>query len=292
MTPLDLAVPSFRTTDFEFDPAVDGQRLSGWSLKMHAVGFAAHRFLAPQLQDSEQHSVQGHISEPHPITSTDEELRNLGIVSEARLVAFSYPVVGAQELKPSARDAGDADVAFLIYGGYMYFDADMVLIDVRAITPSDEGCLRFGLPQQWLPQWTVAAGVDSWRPVTLPELRALGVRYFAWLRPGESLGGGARCRNGGFAYIFHEPSQLGTLQAKFDVFFQIEDAEVDQGKCCPQCGCIMEWSDYSQGAYASGWVCENVGSCGQSWTSEPPLRWFCPECEIDICSSCGVGLSA
>merc|ERR1711972_1171555 len=164
----------------------------------------------------------------------------------------------------------------------------MVLKDVRAVVPSDEGCLHFGPPEQWLPHWTVAAGVDRWRPVTLPALRALGVRYFSWLRPGESVDGQALCRNGGFAYIFHEPTQVGTLQAQLDVFFQLEDAEVDHGKCCPQCGGAMQWSDYNEGAYAHGWACENVSSCGKTRTSEQPMRWFCADCELDICGSCAL----
>jgi len=287
---LDLKATSFRASDFVFDTAGDGQRLAEWSMKTGALGFAAHRFLAPQLEESEKQTIRGHISEPHQINLSDSELCDLGIVRNACHFAFSYPIVTAQELTASVKDARVADIAFLLFGGYMYFDADMVLKDVRAVIPSDDGCLRFGPPQKWLPEWTVAVRADRWRPVTLPALRALGVRYFSWLRPGESVDSVALCRNGGFAYIFHEPCETSTLQAQLDVFFQLEDAEVDHSKCCPQCGGTMEWSDYNEGAYAGGWACDNAATCGQTCTSQGPSRWCCAHCEVDVCGDCSLGL--
>jgi len=287
MTSLDLAATTFCASDFAFDTLDEGQRLSGWSLKMGDVGCTAHSFLVTQLQQPAKSAIRGHISEPHPINLSDDELSNLGIVREARYFAFSYPLVTAQELDVSVNDARVADIAFLVFGGYMYFDSDMVLKDVRAIIPSEDGCLRFGPPQEWSLEWTMAAGVDRWCPMTLPALRKLGVRYFSWLRPGESVDGVTLCRNGGFAYIFHEPCETSTLLAQFDVFFQLGDVEVRKG--CPQCSRMMEWSDYCEGDYAGGWICENAATCGQSRTSHGPMRWFCPHCELDVCIACSAG---
>jgi len=290
LTSLDLAATNFRASDFSFDIAADSEELSGWSLKTSTLGFAAHRFLLPQLQESEKGDIKGRISPPHHITLSDEELCNLGIVRDARHFVFSYPIVTAQELNVSAKEGRVADIAFLVYGGYMYFDSDMVLRDVRAVVPTDEGGLCFGPPQQWLPEWSLAAGADRWCPVTLPSLRALGVRYFSWLLPGETVDGSTLCTNGGFAYIFHEPAETGVLQARLDIFFQLVDKEVDEGKGCPQCSRLLEWSDYDQGVYAGGWTCEFASGCGQSRTSEAPMRWFCPQCQLDICDACYSGL--
>jgi len=285
-TSFDLAATNFRGSDFSFDVAADGKELSRWSLKTSTVGVAVNRFLSAQLQESEKSAIHGRISRPYHVTFSNEELYNLGIARDARHFVFSYPIVTAEDLQVSAKESCIADIAFLVFGGYMYFDSDMVLMDVRAVVPVDEGSLCFGAPQQWLPEWSIAAGIERWRPVTLPSLRALGVRYFSWLLPDEAVEGSTLCRNGGFAYIFHEPTETGVLQARLDVFFQIVTKEVEHGKGCPQCSRLLEWSDYKEGAYAGGWACEYASDCGNSCMSGAPSRWFCPHCQLDICDAC------
>jgi len=287
---LDLAATSFRASDFSFNMATDSEELSVWSLKTSTLGFAANRFLLPRLQESETATIEGRISRPHHITLSDEELCNLGIARDVRHFVFSYPIVTAQDLQVSPKDSRVADIAFLVFGGYMYFDSDMVLKDVRAVVPVEEGGLCFGAPQQWSPEWSISAGVDRWCPVTLPSLRAIGVRYFSWLLPDETVEGSKLCRNGGFAYIFHEPTEIGVLQARLDVFFALVDKEVNHGKGCPQCSRLLEWSDYNEGAYAGGWRCEFSDNCGSSWSMEAPTRWFCPHCQLDICPACYASL--
>jgi hypothetical protein len=158
---------------------------------------------------------------------SDEELSDLGIVPDARLFVFSYPIITARDLQVSPKDSLLPDLAFLVFGGFMYFDSNMVLRDVRAAMPNKEGGLRFGSPQQWQPEWSASAGVERWHPVMLPSLRAIGVRYFSWLLPGESVDGTFLCRDGGFAYIFHEPSETSDAHAKQDVFFQIVGSATD-----------------------------------------------------------------
>jgi len=286
MPSLNLVATNFRSSDFNFEMSGDGGDISGWSVKVETLGFAARRLLTPQLHESEKDAIKGAVSEAHHVTLSEEELRDLGIVREARYFVFSYPIVTAQELTVSTKDSQIADVAFLVFGGYMYFDSDMVLKDVRAVVPTIDGGLRFGPPQKWMPEWTLDAGADRWRPVTLPSLRKLGVRYFTWLRPDEIVNDSVLCRSGGFAYIFHEPSEIGVLQAQLDIYFGLEDREVEHGKGCPQCSRILEWSDYNEGAYEGGWTCEYHETCAQAQTDEAPLRWFCAHCQLDVCDGC------
>jgi hypothetical protein len=289
MPSLSLAATSFRSTDFNFS----GDQKLEWSLQVNTLGFAAHRFITSQMSGTEKDTIKGVVSMMQDVTLSQEELEALGIVAEARYFVFSYPVVTSQELKPSAKDSQVADIAFLLFGGYMYFDSDLVLRDVRAVLPASEGSIRFGPSQPWLPEWTAALDAQRWRPVTLPSLRAVGVRYFTWLRAGETVEGSTLCRNGGFAYLFHEPSEVGVLQARLDIYFQIEDREeeVRLGRRCPRCSRPMEWSDFSEGAYAGGWTCEYIATCSQAKTDEAPKRWFCSHCHMDICGACSAGLA-
>jgi hypothetical protein len=55
---------------------------------------------------------------------------------------------------------------------------------------------------------------------------------------------------------------------------------------CPTCSNKMQWSDYDVGAYAIGWDCNNIQSCGSQKYSMGAWRWFCQQCLADICSKC------
>mmetsp|Transcript_118120 Transcript_118120/g.294547 ORF Transcript_118120/g.294547 Transcript_118120/m.294547 type:complete len:481 (-) Transcript_118120:153-1595(-) len=291
MTPLDLVSTGFRASDFKFDESVSSSSgLLEWSLRIDALGFAVQRVLAGQFGDSGKERIRGVASAPHHITLSDAELNQLGIVREARLFSFCYPVTTEQPLQISKKDTMTPDIALLAFGGFMYFDSDMVLKDVRAVMPTGQGGLRFCQPQAWLPQWNLSGGLYRWRPVTLPALRDLGVRYFTWLQPEEEVDGVKLCRNGGFAYIFHEPSEKNVVQAKLNVFFDIMDAEVGHGKGCPKCNHILEWSDFKQGLYESGWMCENYSTCRQAWSDDNAMRFFCSHCQSDFCEACHAAL--
>merc|ERR1719401_1767421 len=275
LAPMDVMPTCFRSNDFEFRCKADSssQQATQWSIRVHKLGFAARRFLAPQLEEHEK-TVTGHISEVHGVTMPEEQLRALGVVREATLFAFSYPVVTANQLHITEKDARVADVAFLVFGGFMFFDSDMVLQDIRAVVPSEDGSLCFAAPQPWMPEWTSALPVDRWNPVTIPALRNLGVRCFSWILPGEQVEGHGEplSHNGGFAYLFHEPSETGVLQAQLDVFFEVQVTaqEEPQGKPCPKCAMPLEWSDFSLGEYAEGWDCENFRICGHTRAPECP----------------------
>jgi len=291
MAPLDLVSTGFRASDFNFEvPAEGGSGFSEWSLQVDTLGFGLRRFLEGQLGEAEQQVIRGMASEFHHITLSNAEISELGIDRDARFFAFCYPIVTERPLKLSAKDGRSPDIALLAFGGFMYFDSDMVLKDVRAVMSAEHGGLHFGQPQAWLPQWELAGGDSRWRPVTLPVLRELGVRYFTWLLPEEEVNGMRLCRSGGFAYIFHEPSEKAVVQAKLDIFFPIEDAELNHGKGCPKCSRILEWSDFSQGLYEAGWTCENYMSCGQAWTEDSHMRYFCSHCQADFCEACHAAL--
>jgi len=179
--------------------------------------------------------IRGQMSKVQGVTLPEEQFRSLGIAGEASMFSFSYPLVTAQELQVSDKDIMVPDIAFLVFGGFMYFDSDMVLQDIRAVMPSETGRLRFSAAQAWQQEWTTALATDRWNPVTIPALRSQGVRYFSWLLPGERVEGRdlPLSRNGGFVYIFHEPSEVGTLQAKLDVYFEIEEEDAaPAGRSC------------------------------------------------------------
>jgi hypothetical protein len=58
---------------------------------------------------------------------------------------------------------------------------------------------------------------------------------------------------------------------------------------CPNCGKAMAWSDYRGGPYQRGWYCNYARRCC-GWSGNSGMdRWFCSECQIDICASCQRG---
>jgi len=58
---------------------------------------------------------------------------------------------------------------------------------------------------------------------------------------------------------------------------------------CPSCENEMEWTDFSDGIYATGWFCNNFiegHECGARKKTHGAWRWFCIECNIDFCHRC------
>eukprot|EP01062_Namystynia_karyoxenos_P023471 TRINITY_DN19081_c0_g1_i1.p1 TRINITY_DN19081_c0_g1~~TRINITY_DN19081_c0_g1_i1.p1 ORF type:complete len:2815 (+),score=784.75 TRINITY_DN19081_c0_g1_i1:127-8445(+) len=54
---------------------------------------------------------------------------------------------------------------------------------------------------------------------------------------------------------------------------------------CPR-GHVMELSDYAEGEYQSGWLCDNAPAC-ESVRGDPyNTRWFCLECRSEYCLNC------
>eukprot|EP00443_Scrippsiella_acuminata_P114056 CAMPEP_0115765726 /NCGR_PEP_ID=MMETSP0272-20121206/102743_1 /TAXON_ID=71861 /ORGANISM="Scrippsiella trochoidea, Strain CCMP3099" /LENGTH=434 /DNA_ID=CAMNT_0003211591 /DNA_START=46 /DNA_END=1349 /DNA_ORIENTATION=- len=254
-----------------------GSGFSEWSLQVDTLGFGLRRFLEGQLGEAEQQVIRGMASEFHHITLSNAEISELGIDRDARFFAFCYPIVTERPLKLSAKDGRSPDIALLAFGGFMYFDSDMVLKDVRAVM-SAEHVMGAGGRRQPLAARDVAGAAGA--RCALLHMAVAG-RGGQW---NEAL------PDGGFAYIFHEPSEKAVVQAKLDIFFPIEDAELNHGKGCPKCSRILEWSDFSQGLYEAGWTCENYMSCGQAWTEDSHMRYFCSHCQADFCEACHAAL--
>lgn len=59
-----------------------------------------------------------------------------------------------------------------------------------------------------------------------------------------------------------------------------------EGPRCPGCSKTMHWSSYAGGAYKDGWDCCNVNDCGSRRANMGAARWFCVNCQNDICSEC------
>ena len=64
---------------------------------------------------------------------------------------------------------------------------------------------------------------------------------------------------------------------------------------CPRCNEEMIWSTNADGMYGDGWRCNNYDKCGvQSDRSNYDMpnqpRYFCSECECDLCGACAHGL--
>mmetsp|Transcript_1031 Transcript_1031/g.1431 ORF Transcript_1031/g.1431 Transcript_1031/m.1431 type:complete len:931 (-) Transcript_1031:120-2912(-) len=59
--------------------------------------------------------------------------------------------------------------------------------------------------------------------------------------------------------------------------------EREGGKNCPDCKKTLVWSDYAEGAYKSGWVCN---TCKGRKRDLGANRWFCKDCDNDYCTEC------
>jgi len=285
---LGLAPTSYRPADFAFDiPHVLDSEPSAdsWSANVEKMGFAARRYLESQMSAGEG-LVRAHISKFHNVFVSKEDRGKWGILHAASYFGFSYPVLNAEAWQITSQDAKVADIALLVFGGYMFFDSDLRLIDVRALVPGEgAGALRLKDAQPWSVESTTALGAHRWHPVTLPAPRHKGARYFCWLLPGEALPGqsDALVDDGGFAFIFHEPTETGVLQAQFDTLLAIAG---NRGNPCPKCSRPMQWSAFDQGSYARGWDCEHFRVCGVSSMKAGRYRWFCAECSFDMCNRC------
>lgn len=289
---MELVPTNFRASDFEFQhvPVVDDsdQRLGTWSLCAEALGSDAGQLLVPGFTNESGQSLSGTMTIRHPISLTQDELNTFHISQDVTSCAFAFPVSTAAEAKSAVYDAYKSDLAFLFRGGFVYFDRDGRLLDVRTVFPatSSEKCLWFQAPQRLTSPWYASIQPHRWMPIGCQDLYDVGIRYFAWLLPGEKLAGRDDvCPRGGFAYIFHEPSEATSMQAMLDVVLAVVD--VKPGALgCPKCDRPMEWSDYNEGLYAKGWSCENFQHCQQRWSRERTKRWFCWNCHVDVCDAC------
>eukprot|EP00928_Gymnodinium_smaydae_P040367 TRINITY_DN2737_c0_g2_i1.p1 TRINITY_DN2737_c0_g2~~TRINITY_DN2737_c0_g2_i1.p1 ORF type:complete len:571 (-),score=95.92 TRINITY_DN2737_c0_g2_i1:143-1855(-) len=145
------------------------------------------------------------------ITLCKQELAELGIdpnVTHYARGAISHVDV-VQALSPEElhklATMHEPDVAFLIWGGYFYFDATGACVSIMAILPSGLGRLNFGSPRKL--NSDVIAEIRAscqFQQVTLPDFRSVGAREFAWVSTEVTVAGEQLCPHGGFVYVFPE----------------------------------------------------------------------------------------
>jgi hypothetical protein len=195
------------------------------SLKIEMLGDFSEYEVSPrdtQLQDAlRAHNVSGRgsCSKKHVVTLGEAARTAFHIPSSARSFLWCNPLSdfgNMHDLPKSLLSIMSVEAAFLLHGGFLYFDETDKLVASCVLKPG-EG-LQFGSPQPW-PQECTAALKGRWGKVAVPALLDKGAVLFAWLNPGEQLAGSSlRNPHGGFAYLFSE-----SLEARDNrsVFFAV-----------------------------------------------------------------------
>jgi hypothetical protein len=160
------------------------------------------------------------------ITLPPEARLKAKIPAAAFTFAFAYPVRGVSQISPESRTAliaasNDANWRFILYGGFLYFDANGIVIGANAIGGGDD--LRFGAPEKWRSEYTsTLIEHRRFQPVTLENLKGAGAKWFAWIHAGETLlgptGTWTPTQHGAFVYLFHDDA---SEVSERDVFFSI-----------------------------------------------------------------------
>jgi len=156
--------------------------------------------------------VMGLFSPRHPIPLVGPARRLAKLPDEARTMVWSYPVAGWQDLDMSTSAVPPSVAAFLQVGGFVYMDKDCAITSIQAFmatTEADRGfMLNFGWPRPFNHEWMrTLVTQNRFEPITIKALRALGARYFCWLRPKEVLSSHQaqpHVPDGGFVYLFSD----------------------------------------------------------------------------------------
>mmetsp|Transcript_8779 Transcript_8779/g.11400 ORF Transcript_8779/g.11400 Transcript_8779/m.11400 type:complete len:484 (+) Transcript_8779:104-1555(+) len=161
------------------------------------------------LEKTNNLPISGQISTPHDLTLDAEAKKKANIPENANKFCWGNPLFLEdyhqnliQKLKSEITTS--KEVAFLLYGGFMYF-ADEELVQCNSLIPSNEG-LFFG-------QHTPFHQIDDHRKIrrqlaeqgrfqeiTIGAFRKQGAKYFCWLLPKEF----GLCEHGGFLYLFDD----------------------------------------------------------------------------------------
>lgn len=160
-------------------------------------------------------TVKGSLSPVFKITIKKEDptAALIRIPLNAAYFAFVYPVITGQlEVQIEQKSYLDA---FLLYGGFVYFDSEMKLIQANSLWV---GCqMQLSAPKA-LPSSVsekLKAG-GRFHDITLPQLIDVGAKQFAWILPGE-FHPEIKAPHGGWAYLY-ENDQVNN-------YFSIASAE-------------------------------------------------------------------
>lgn len=230
---LTQAVQSFKCSDLSiFDQKyMESWNTTGRECELSRDGLPSEALKKAlqlsKLKLNKYKSLKSQLSPLFEVNLPVEDRKAAFIPENAEHFAWCYPFVS--DCRPNApwlEFAGDPDVAFLFYGGFVYFDKNMEVVAINAVTPSASGGLRFGQPKRWKPEWTEPLRkTQRWHPVTLRGLIQSGASEFCWLRPHEKVGDekfagcledGTTCTIGpfgAFAYLGHDTEEGNYLHA-------------------------------------------------------------------------------
>jgi len=174
----------------------------------------------------------GQLSPSHIITLNEEDAQKAGIPGNAYSFVWAYPLanVGILTDERKAKLATlDADMCFLVFGGYIYFDISGNIVQANAVAQGN--ALYFSERQWWRPEFTTyLARQGRFQEITIQQMRDQGARHFCWVRPSEQLEAGSGKNKeiwtfpselGAFVYLFHDDPNVSSAQ---DCFFSIVDS--------------------------------------------------------------------
>ena len=171
--------------------------------------------------------VSGRLSKAAPITLDASSKENASIPPSARKFAFVYS--DAKVDAATLSKFSDAAKSFLQLGGFVYWDVSGNICGLRALK-SGLG-MHFSHPRLLEPHPYVRATLYSEHrvfPPTIASLCEAGVEGFAWISPGEVLGGHQDGKmlwsHGAFAYFYADAAK------EFDCFCTHGREEQ---QCCP-----------------------------------------------------------
>lgn len=287
--PLLEQVPTnFRSTNFSFDRhASDVCGTFGWSLHLDSLGFGAQRLLSPPLRDAvvRRLGLQGRVSAQHVLQLDAADFADRCVDTEARFFAYSSPAITEDDLCVPMEAVNMPEVAFLAFGGIIYYNHKHAVVDVHAFMPTLGRGAKAGTLKKWRPEWRSKLPLHNWVPVNVPSLRRSGARYCAWISPGERLGADV-LRHGGLAIIFHEPSEYDAESFSQNAVFEFMSEDTCSAGTCPVCVRPLVRSEHLGGPFTSGWSCKDMWSCQQAHTAHGKERWYCVHCCVNICDGC------
>lgn len=136
-------------------------------------------------------TIDGAISPCSPVTLPVEVKREIGIPEASTQFAFVYPLTYFKARLHRINLATDPWGFLHLLGGFAYFDDDLVLLGVNALTivPSPTALHLigpFGLNQ---PACSAMNTLERMQGVVIEGLLSQGFQAIGWVHPGEQVGG-------------------------------------------------------------------------------------------------------
>eukprot|EP00746_Dinoflagellata_sp_MGD_P036394 gnl/MRDRNA2_/MRDRNA2_18728_c0_seq1.p1 gnl/MRDRNA2_/MRDRNA2_18728_c0~~gnl/MRDRNA2_/MRDRNA2_18728_c0_seq1.p1 ORF type:complete len:581 (-),score=119.14 gnl/MRDRNA2_/MRDRNA2_18728_c0_seq1:182-1924(-) len=208
----------------EINHHVDGHNFQTqvWTARKEAVFWQSSDGLAMLAECIQVWPVRGLLGPRQPLkTLTKNGLNQMNTPKMAESFTWSPPMTkdfktGSEEAVNKLAQAGTPEVAFVLRGGFVFFDQQGAICGASTVAPAAQGTgMQFGKPLPWKSEWTAAIW-DRFAPITIAVLKDKGACYYGWVRPDEAAlqnhPGVPRLEHGGFVYLFHE-DLLGTSDA-------------------------------------------------------------------------------